>query len=164
MQLTWSVLLALSHHCAPQVHWETMTAVVLVETGGYAHSIYDNTVKKSYKLEKKDDAIQLAKSLLDKGHNLDLGLAQINSKNLRWLGLSVENAFDACKNLSASSKVLNANYERALSVGYGPGQPALQAAVSAYNTGSMTRGRKYVQRFLFAARSPWPLQAFLTES
>jgi hypothetical protein len=47
---------------------------------------------------------------MSSGHNLDLGIAQINEKNLSWTGLTVDTAFDPCRNLAASAKVLFAKY------------------------------------------------------
>lgn len=46
--------------------------------------------------------------MISAGRRVDLGLAQINSKNLGWLGLSVEAAFDSCQNLAAAARVLQA--------------------------------------------------------
>ena len=40
-------------------------------------------------------------------------MAQINSDNLDWLGLSVEAAFDPCRNLAAAGVVLRAGYRPA---------------------------------------------------
>jgi len=73
----------------------------------------------------------------------------------------VREVFDPCKNLYASQTILLDNYQRALAQGHAYGQPALQAALSAYNTGSMQRGRDYVKRVLDAAGSAAPLQSFL---
>jgi type IV secretion system protein VirB1 len=41
---------------------------------------------------------------------LDVGIAQINTANFGWLGLTMETAFDPCRNLAAGSKVLFAKY------------------------------------------------------
>ena len=40
------------------------------------------------------EKLHIIRCLLDRGANLDLGLAQINSDNLEWLGLSPEAVFD----------------------------------------------------------------------
>ncbi len=40
----------------------------------------------------------------------DLGIAQVNTSNLRWTGLTVETAMDPCRNLAAGAKVLFAKY------------------------------------------------------
>ena len=94
----------------------------------------------------------MARSLLATGANLDLGLAQINSSNLTWLGLTVEQAFDPCRNLAAAATVLRAGYQLS-----GPtaedAQTALRVALSRYNTGDASRGFRngYVGRVENAA-------------
>ena len=64
-------------------------------------------------------------------------MAQINSDNLDWLGLSVEAAFDPCHNLAAAGAVLRAGYRPA--EGVDP-QTTLRVALSRYNTGHPERG------------------------
>lgn len=90
--------------------------------------------------------------MISAGRRVDLGLAQINSKNLGWLGLSVEAAFDSCQNLAAAARVLQAGYDprQAATVGE---QPALHMALSRYNTGDVRRGfaNGYVQKVTRAA-------------
>ncbi len=73
--------------------------------------------------------------------------------------MSVREVFDPCRNLHASQTILLDNYQRALAQGHAWGQPALQAALSAYNTGSMSRGSVYVRRVLDAAGSTLPVAA-----
>lgn len=125
--------------CAPDVHPVTMAAVVKQESGGHPWTINDNTEKKSYRFESKDEAAAKAIELISAGHSVDIGLAQINSRNLAKLGLSVNEALDPCKNIAAGAKILKANYEATES---------LPAALSAYNTGKSDseRGRKYAEQ------------------
>jgi type IV secretion system protein VirB1 len=100
----------------------------------------------------KPQAIALANALLANGANIDLGLAQINSKNLQWLGLSVDEAFDPCSNLRAAATVLETGFRSSRAKG-SQGQAALQMALSAYNTGNLSRGFEngYVQKVLNSA-------------
>jgi type IV secretion system protein VirB1 len=77
--------------------------------------------------------------LIDAGLSIDMGLGQINSRNLSWLGLTLESVFDPCRNLQAMQAVLLSGYEKAAKT-HGPGQQALVAALSAYNTGHPERG------------------------
>src|SRR3546814_7137337 len=72
------------------------------------------------------------------GYSVDLGLGQINSRNMRWLGLTLETVFDPCKNIEALGRVLTQNYIKAIA-GRDP-QTALRIALSLYNTGSSSRG------------------------
>jgi type IV secretion system protein VirB1 len=39
-----------------------------------------------------------------------MGLGQVNSNNMRKTNLSVEDAFDPCKNIAAAAKILQSNY------------------------------------------------------
>jgi|tagenome__1003787_1003787.scaffolds.fasta_scaffold19820904_1 type IV secretion system protein VirB1 len=89
----------------------------------------------------------LAKESISRGFTVDLGLAQINSANLKHLGLTVERVLYPCTNLRAAT-ILSANYAEAAKP-HGPGQRALQAALSAYNTGDFARcfTNGYAQRF-----------------
>jgi soluble lytic murein transglycosylase-like protein len=41
---------------------------------------------------------------------LDVGLAQVNSANFGWLGLTLQTALDPCRNLAAGARVLLARY------------------------------------------------------
>lgn len=41
---------------------------------------------------------------------LDVGIAQVNSSNFGWLGLTMATALDPCTNLAAGAKVLFARY------------------------------------------------------
>ncbi|MCC7266867.1 MAG: lytic transglycosylase domain-containing protein [Caulobacteraceae bacterium] len=96
------------------------------------------------------EAAAKASALIAAGRSVDLGLAQINSKNLGWLGLSVEAAFDPCRNLAAAGRVLQAGYRPSAELGE---QPALMRALSRYNTGDDQRGFRngYVAKVTKAA-------------
>ncbi len=41
---------------------------------------------------------------------IDVGLAQVNSANFGWLGLTMQTAMDPCRNLAAGARVLLAKY------------------------------------------------------
>jgi hypothetical protein len=41
---------------------------------------------------------------------IDVGIAQINSANFGWLGLTMATAFDPCRNIAAGARVLLAKY------------------------------------------------------
>ena len=84
------------------------------------------------------DAAATARRYVAAGYSVDLGLGQINSRNMRWLGLTWETVFDPCTNVAALGRVLTANYNSA-KAGRDP-QTALRVALSMYNTGSQTRG------------------------
>ncbi|MGA0608352.1 lytic transglycosylase domain-containing protein [Phenylobacterium sp. VNQ135] len=153
MSLSIAATLALAAQCAPDIAPETLLSVVHVESrfnplaigvnGGSAIRISPST---------RAEAIAQASSLIAAGRNVDLGLAQINSRNLAWLGLTVEEAFDPCANLAAAARVLQDGYRRAAPAQSGP-QAALRTAFSYYNTGRATRGftNGYVGKVMRAA-------------
>jgi type IV secretion system protein VirB1 len=141
-------LLALAAACAPLVAPVTMVAVVRAESQGDPYRIGVNRGPPPVRQpDSHDEAVRTAGALVSGGWDIDLGLAQINSANLGWLGLSLDRVFDPCENLRAAAVVLTLCYERAVS-DHPAGQPALQAALSCYNTNSLTHGfaNGYVQR------------------
>ena len=117
-----------------------LAAIVQVESGGNAHAL---AVNGEFELvrepQSRDEAVAMARWLLEHGYNFDAGLAQVNSANLSRLGLDVVRVFDTCTNLQAASRVLEECYERARDR-FGDGERALNAALSCYNTGDFTRG------------------------
>lgn len=132
---------ALATRCAPSVHPSTLAAIVRTESGANALAIGVNT--KGVRLKRQpqsiEEAVRTARWLLSKGYNFDAGLGQINSKNLDWLGLSIDAVFDPCANLGAAATVLAECYARATKAPGADRRP-LHAALSCYNTGSLTRG------------------------
>lgn len=140
MILELATVVGLAQQCAPSVAVETLLSVVHAESHFDPYAIGINA-KGVAKVQPGDrpSAIAAAKGLIARGFNIDLGLGQINSANLKWLGLSVEDAFDPCRNLAASARVLSTNY---LSVARSSPSTeiAIATAMSMYNTGSRSRG------------------------
>lgn len=130
----------LAAQCAPHVATETLLAVAKVESGfnSLAIGVNGKPVVR-VRAANKPDAVSKASALIAAGRNVDLGVAQINSRNLSWLGLTVETAFDPCRNLAASARVLQDGYARSDARRVGE-QPALHMALSYYNTGDPQRG------------------------
>ncbi len=120
--------------CSPLVDPVTMSAVVQHESGGNPLAIHDNSDGKSYSLKTLNDAVAMAKRLIAGGHSVDLGLPQINSKNLQWVGMTVEQSFDACSNLQASQQVLVDAHKRS--------GGDLPKTLQIYNSGKAT-GNQY---------------------
>lgn len=132
---------ALAQECAPNVHPKTLAAIVQTESRFRPFSIGVNYGGPQLRRQPttKAEAVQAAEGLIAKGYNIDMGLGQINSANLGWLKLTVEQVFDPCTNLAAAAKVLTGNYMRAIK-STGDPQRALGKALSAYNSGSFSRG------------------------
>ncbi len=123
--------------CSPLINPVTMSAVVQNESGGNPLAIHDNSDGKSYSPKSLDEAVALAKRLVAGGHSVDLGLAQINSKNLQWVGMTIEQSFDPCSNLQASQQVLVDAYKRT--------SGDLQKTLQIYNTGK-DAGNQYASK------------------
>jgi type IV secretion system protein VirB1 len=128
--------------CAPAVGPTTLAAIVSYESDTQPWAIGDNTAHRSYVLDSRAAAESRAGELLAAGHNLDLGLMQINTVHLGQNGLRLANVFDPCTNVTAGSSILRGAYHAAVRR-FGPGQDALTHALSAYNTGSLFAGGAY---------------------
>lgn len=134
--------------CAPAIHPVTAARLIQHESGGQAFAIGINgDIKLSQQPRTEAQAVAIAKSLIKYGYSIDMGYAQINSKNLQRLGIRVDDVFKPCINLQAMQTILQANYIQAAAQ-YGEGQTALQIALSRYNTGHSQRGFQngYVRR------------------
>jgi type IV secretion system protein VirB1 len=150
MTIHMLALAALIRHCAPAVAPSTMTAIVRVESGGNPFAVGDNTTRRSYYPHDRASAESLARRLLDAGHLLDIGIAQIDSMNFAGFGVTVHTIFDPCINLSVGARILSGDYTFAAQR-YGNGQVALRHAIGMYNTGRLNAGASYIARVLDAA-------------
>jgi type IV secretion system protein VirB1 len=132
-----------------------MTAIVKTESAFKPFSIGINrsSVRLTRQPENKEEAVATASWLIDHGYNIDLGISQINSSNLKRLKMNIGDAFDPCANVAGGAVILTENYKAALSKKKEP-QAALLAALSAYNTGNYTGGfhNGYVQKVSDNAR------------
>lgn len=136
--LDLALVLTLSAQCAPGVSAQTLAAIAHTESRFNPLAIGVNRGAAVPQPKTRAEAVRTAQRLISAGRNIDLGLAQINSANLGWLGLSVEQAFDPCRNLAAAATVLRAGFDlRSRST---DPQHALRVALSRYNTGHPARG------------------------
>lgn len=114
MSMDPALVLALAAHCAPGVSAHTLLAVARAESALDPLAIGVNGgVSAPRRPATLTEAAALARTLIDQGKDLDLGLAQINVRNLAKLGLTPESVFDPCRNLAASARVLQDGYLRA---------------------------------------------------
>lgn len=134
-----SALLALAQACAPMVSPATIEMIVRTESHGNPLAINVNGDRLLRQPRTYNQAAQWAGWLVQHGYNIDAGLMQVNSSNWARLGLTPATVFEPCTNIRAGADVLSEGYARASSH-FGAGQRALWAAVSAYNTGSLTAG------------------------
>jgi type IV secretion system protein VirB1 len=133
-----SAILALASQCAPSVAPETVLAIIQTESSGKQFALNVNGGRQPARQSNAADAAATARRFVAAGYSVDLGLGQINSRNMRWLGLTWETVFDPCTNIAALARVLTKNYN-SVKAGRDP-QTALRVALSMYNTGSQTRG------------------------
>lgn len=150
-------LTALAIACAPNVHPNTLDALVMHESGRKPYAINVNGDMSGIsglarQPVSRDEAITQARTLMTKGVDFDAGLGQINVRNWHWLKLTAETVFDPCTNLQAAQTILTQCYTRALKR-HQAEQQALQAALSCYNTGNFERGFRngYVDKVLAQA-------------
>lgn len=126
--------------CALNVHPVTLEAVIRVESHGNPLALNVNRLAGPQpRPATVAEAVQMAESYIARGYNVDIGLMQVNSRNLAALGYTVEQVLDPCISIQAGGKILTADYAEAARR-LGEGQAALQAALSAYNTGTFWRG------------------------
>lgn len=159
MPLDAATILSLAATCAPNVAPATLLAIARVESGLDPLALGVNgSPPQARRPRDAHEAAQFAHALIRAGRNVDLGLAQINARNLPGLGLSVADAFDPCTNLRASARILAAGYHAA------PPSPSaqvrLRVALSVYNTGHIQRGfaNGYVAKVVAAAGVAEPLR------
>ena len=138
MAYSATALLALASQCAPSVAPETVLAIIQTESSGDPFALNVNGGRQPARQTNAADAAATARRYVAAGYSVDLGLGQINSRNIRWLGLTWETVFDPCTNVAALGRVLTTNYNSAKAGR--DSQTALRVALSMYNTGSQTRG------------------------
>jgi type IV secretion system protein VirB1 len=125
MSLTVQAAFALALRCAPSLDPHMVVAIGQHESGLDPFTIHDNTTGQ---IVHGQDAAITAAQRIAAGHSVDLGLMQINSKNLSLLGLPLSDSFVACKSVAAAARLL--------------------ALLSKYNTGSPTLGAGYAARVM----------------
>jgi type IV secretion system protein VirB1 len=126
--------------CGSSVDPSTLQAIMRVESGGRAYAINVNGAPtQPPPAATAAEAATEAQAWITRGYSVDLGLMQVNNRNLPSLGFTVAQMFDPCTNIQAGASILTADYLAASSGRPNP-QDALKAALSAYNTGNFERG------------------------
>jgi len=139
---------ALAERCAPGIAVGTLEAVAMTESRLDPLALRDDTTGAKDVGLSPSRVAQDAAQWIGRSDSIDIGLMQINSKNLSVLNLTIQAALDPCTSLAAGAAILNA--------AYGGGQTsaerqvALLMALSRYNTGSPFRGimNGYARRVL----------------
>ena len=158
MLLSLPQVLDLAAACAPAAAPQTLAAIAKVESGFDSLAIGVNGPRPlAIRPASARQASAIADRFIESGFSVDLGLTQINSKNLTALGVTAADLFDPCRNLAASAEVLSGDLGRALAAPRPGLAPELQA-LSYYNTGNAERGlaNGYVAKVSAAARALAP--------
>ena len=166
---------ALGRKCVPGARLSTLNAIMHVESGGNQSAMqidFPKTLLKRWHLPagtialkrqpaNPQEALAWLRYFQTYGIYVDLGLMQVSSYEAQRRKIDPESLLDPCTNLRAGWQIFEDAY-RIEVVTYGPGQTALQHALSRYNTGDTARGfdNGYVQRVLAALRrQPSPSQS-----
>lgn len=144
---------ALCAQCGPAVSPVTTQAIIKVESGGNPFAIRNNTTRKSYAPKTKIEAIRLATTFLAQGHNIDIGLMQINSQHLKPMKLTLPELFAPCTNIRVGTSILADFYH--LHDTIPDKNQVLFRALSSYNTGSAWRGPGYINKILAQVNAPY---------
>lgn len=138
------------HACAPDAPASILAGIALQESGYDPTAIYDNTARFSYSGSHSpgspNAAVDLAVSLVARGHQIDVGLLGIDYTDWVRHDTPIMAAFDGCANARLSEQVLMGDYAGALKAGY-RGRAAWFAALSAYNSGGYVTsvGARYAE-------------------
>jgi type IV secretion system protein VirB1 len=140
--------------CAPGIQLPTLRAVAAVESQFEPWAIRDNTSHQTWSPPTLANAVALAGERLKMGHSVDVGLMQINSRNMASLGMTLNDAFDACRSMDAAGRILFSAYAAGSSEL--DRQAAILIAFSRYNTGRPLAGiaNGYAGRVIMEQRSP----------
>ena len=130
----------LIQQCVPSIVQASMQAIIRVESNNNPLAL---NINKGYKLQfqpqSDGQANKWIKYLENNHYNFDIGLAQVNIKNIHKYGYKAIDLLDPCTNLKLGSKILVENYNNALPSSKSSDE-ALQKAISAYNTGNFYTG------------------------
>ena len=100
--------------CAANVAPVTLEAVVRVESGGNPLAVTVNHLAAPQQHPATlAEAVAIAQATIARGYSVDLGLMQVNSRNLAALGISIAQVLDPCTNLKAGAAILTADYAEA---------------------------------------------------
>lgn len=122
-------------------------AIRMVESRNHPWSIFDNTTRQSYRLNSRAEAEAKAAELIKYGHNVDLGLMQLNCRyQCNRPGVGLANIFDPEVNVNTAKIIFMEFWEQArrISTDF---TARVMAAVGAYNNGRVgTPNVSYVQK------------------
>ena len=159
---------SLQSTCLPTAPLSTLRAVIQVESSGNPNAMqidFPKTLLKRWNLA--EGTLRLKRQPANQHEALDwltyfqsydifvdLGLMQVSTAEAKRRGISPESLLEPCTNLRVGWQILEDDYSIEQKT-HGPGQEALQHAISRYNTGDTRQGisNGYLGRVLAAVRS-----------
>jgi type IV secretion system protein VirB1 len=145
----------------------TLNAIIRVESGGNPNAMQidfprailkqwhlpDGTLRLKRQPATQREALEWLDYFERRSIFVDVGLMQVSTAEAKRRGIPVESLFDPCSNLRAGWQILDSAYQLEMKT-YGPGQKALQHAISRYNTGDTQRGidNGYLARVIAALK------------
>lgn len=135
-------------------------AIRTQESRGHPWSIFNNTTRQSFRLPSRAEAEQAARQMIDRGHNIDVGLYQLNWRYQGTRpGVTLDNVFDPSVNEAVARQVL-LEFFNAARARFADLNDAIRMAVGAYNNGRVTIDNpRYVNAVYRLAGQPAPYSA-----
>ena len=159
----------LAQTCAANVPVSTLEAIARTESALYPYALSINrphqlarrqgwnrgTITLERQPKSLEEAIAWTNWLLAHGLTVSIGLLQVNSEHAKALHVTVEQLFEPCTNLWAGATLLATTYS-ATAHKQGEGLPALETALSYYNSGTALIGFQngYVSQVRLNASPP----------
>src|SRR3546814_8694180 len=97
--------MGMSAQCTLVVSTATIAQILQTESKVFEWAINVTGLGRKIVPTSREQAVALARHYNGKGHSVDLGLGQINSRNMKALGLTWDNVFDPCTNIAAAGAV-----------------------------------------------------------
>ena len=153
--------------CLPNAPLSTLRAVIQVESRGNPNAMQidfpkgllkrwrlpEGTLRLKRQPTNEREALDWLAYFQSYDIFVDLGLMQVSTAEAKRRGISPESLLDPCTNLRVGWQILEDAYQIEKKT-YGPGQEALQHAISRYNTGDPQQGiaNGYLARVFAAVR------------
>jgi type IV secretion system protein VirB1 len=143
----------LRDRCAPTAPLSTLAAIISAESGGNPNAIqidFPKALLRRWRLragtlrlqrQPKDaeEARQWIAYLNEHQISVDVGIMQVSTDEAMRRHISAAALLDSCTNIRTGWSILEDDYKVEVNH-FGPGQIALQHALSRYNTGDTNRG------------------------
>ncbi len=160
-------LIQLRDRCAPTAPLSTLSAIINTESSGNPNAIqvdFPNTLLRRWRLpagtlrlqrqpKNAEEAAQWITYLNAHHISVDVGLMQVSTDEAMRRHISPTALLDPCINVRTGWSILQDDYQIEVNR-VGPGQVALQHALSRYNTGDANRGidNGYLARVMTALK------------